>query len=46
MSSGVEAVLLGLGVAFIVSGAIAISWALGFIAIGVLLVLTVVDLRR
>lgn len=46
MGPGVEAVLLGLGVAFVVCGAIAVSWAVGFIAIGVLLLLTVVDLRR
>ena len=46
MPEGVAAVLLAAGVAFIVAGAIAISWPAGFIAIGILLTLTVADLRR
>lgn len=42
----VEAVLLVVGVAAIVGGIAAFSWAAAVIAVGVLLTLTAIDLRR
>lgn len=43
---GAEVMLLGIGAAFVVAGAIAISWPFGFLVTGLLMLLAAVDLRR
>lgn len=46
MTPAIEAVLLVTGAVLVVFGAAAITWPAGVLAVGVLFLLTVVDLRR